>query len=245
MIRASLDGPVCHDGERTAALFDQKSRNRTKFCCAIRKVLDRQIQGTGFSFVEVLAECPTHLKLEPRSRRRRGCATSWCRTYPLGVLKSVQKREAAFRWGAADVRRQRRVRPPDSEAWTESPACASRRIPGAPPRRVTFPLKLAGAGGDARRCRGHGARVRSADRRGRFDAAHIPSYGPESRGRTSSRGRARGARGGALARFAAAARARRLQRAESREVRADRRRGRGGRVRLQRHFRSAAARAAS
>jgi 2-oxoisovalerate ferredoxin oxidoreductase beta subunit len=88
---AGLDGPVYV--ERTA-LFDQKSRNRTKR--AIRKILDLQIQGTGFSFVEVLAECPTHLKLSPLQ------AEAWVRDVMVPTyrraLKNVE-REAAFRWG--------------------------------------------------------------------------------------------------------------------------------------------------
>ena len=61
--------------ERTA-LYDIKTRHRTKK--AIEKALRLQMEGRGFGFVEVLAECPTHLKLS-LPRPKPGCAIRWCR----------------------------------------------------------------------------------------------------------------------------------------------------------------------
>jgi pyruvate/2-oxoacid:ferredoxin oxidoreductase beta subunit len=82
-LMASLDGPVYV--ERTA-LFDPKNRNRTKK--AIKKGLEIQMEEKGFSFVEVLSECPIHWGITPTE------AADWVRdhvvpTYPLGVLKDT------------------------------------------------------------------------------------------------------------------------------------------------------------
>ena len=57
---AGLDGPVYVE---RVALFDAKQRVKAEK--AIKKAIRLQVEGKGFSFVEVLAECPTHLKLTP------------------------------------------------------------------------------------------------------------------------------------------------------------------------------------
>jgi pyruvate/2-oxoacid:ferredoxin oxidoreductase beta subunit len=45
------------------ALFDNKQRTRAHK--AIEKALRLQVENRGFSFVEILSECPTHLKIDP------------------------------------------------------------------------------------------------------------------------------------------------------------------------------------
>ena len=62
---AGLDGPVYVE---RVALFNPKQRNRAKK--AIHKALQNQVEKRGFSFVEVLAECPTHLKATPEQVAR-------------------------------------------------------------------------------------------------------------------------------------------------------------------------------
>ena len=171
---AGLAGPVYV--ERTA-LFDQKSRNRTKR--AIRKSLQLQMEGKGFSLVEVLAECPTHLKMSPKD------AEEWVKNvmvgaYPLGVLKD-EKREGSF-FG------------PERPSFDENLVLGLLDASGEAPERFAtgFPahlhpadvaLKLAGAGGDGAQTAAM-VLARAAIAEG-FDATHIPSYGPESRGGTS------------------------------------------------------------
>ncbi|GJM44044.1 MAG: ketoisovalerate oxidoreductase [Gemmatimonadota bacterium] len=170
---AGLDGPVYV--ERTA-LFNQKSRVRTKK--AIKKALRLQADNRGFAFVEVLAECPTHLKLSAQE------AEDWVRDhmvprFPLGVLKD-EDRETAFEWAPPvhDVDRTLELlglpaedeRPPHAE-FPEH----------LHPRDVA--LKLAGAGGDGAQTAAM-LLTKAAIADG-FDATHIPSYGPESRGGTS------------------------------------------------------------
>ncbi len=170
---AQLDGPVYVE---RVALFDAKQRVRA--AKAIQKALRTQVEGRGFSFVEVLAECPTHVGLNPVEAER------WVKEkmvpmYPLGVKKDL----------------------PDADPWSWprpafDPEVILESIGGLaepPPRFCTgFPrtsfgseigLKLAGAGGDGAQTAAMLV-VRAAINEG-FDATHIPSYGPESRGGTS------------------------------------------------------------
>ena len=170
---AQLDGPVYVE---RVALYDAKQRHRA--AKAIEKGLRLQVEDRGFSFVEVLAECPTHLKLSPVEAER------WVRekmvpVYPLGVKKDL----AAEPWGP--------WRPPSFDA--DSLVRAVEGVTEPPPRFCTgFPrtafgdeiaLKLAGSGGDGAQTAAM-LLVHAAIREG-FDATHIPSYGPESRGGTS------------------------------------------------------------
>jgi len=80
---AQLDGPIYVE---RVALYDAK--NRVKARRAIKKALQNQLEGRGYSFIEVLSECPTHLKLSPVE------AEKWVQenmepVYPLGVKKDV------------------------------------------------------------------------------------------------------------------------------------------------------------
>ncbi|MGB7624033.1 MAG: 2-oxoacid:acceptor oxidoreductase family protein [Terriglobia bacterium] len=62
---ASLEAPVYL--ERTA-IFDSKSNMRTRK--AIRKAIQNQIDGLGFSLVEILSPCPTIWKMTPQESRK-------------------------------------------------------------------------------------------------------------------------------------------------------------------------------
>jgi 2-oxoisovalerate ferredoxin oxidoreductase beta subunit len=170
---AQLDGPVYVE---RVALFDNKQRMRAKK--AIAKALRLQAERRGLGFVEVLAECPTHLRLTPSE------AETWVKeqlvpVFPLGVKKDVET-EPWFDLGRPSYDPERVV---DVIGGTGEP-CA-RFGKGFPahidPNDVS--LKFAGAGGD-------GAQTiafltsQTAIHEG-FDATYIPSYGPESRGGTS------------------------------------------------------------
>jgi 2-oxoisovalerate ferredoxin oxidoreductase beta subunit len=170
---AVLDGPIYVE---RVALFDAKQRVKAKK--AVLKALRLQVENRGFAFVEVLSECPLHLRKTPAE------AEAWVKermvpVFPLGVKK--------------DVLSEPRPRPP-------LPSFAPERLravlgpDGEPPARhaTRFPvhlgggdigLKLAGAGGDGAQTAAM-LITRAAINEG-FDATHIPSYGPESRGGTS------------------------------------------------------------
>jgi 2-oxoisovalerate ferredoxin oxidoreductase beta subunit len=169
---AGLDGPVYVE---RVALFDAKQRVRA--AKAIRKALRLQVEGKGFALVEVLAECPLHLKLAPLA------AEQWVEqqmlpVFPLGVKKDV----AAEAW---------ELPRPGFEPAQLAALLGAARAP-APRFCNGFPrerwgsdvaLKLAGAGGDGAQTAAM-LITRAAINEG-FDATHIPSYGPESRGGTS------------------------------------------------------------
>jgi len=170
---AALDGPIYVE---RVALFDQKNRKRAQQ--AITKGIRLQVENRGFSFVEVLSECPTHWGLSPVD------SEAWVRdhfvpTYPLGVLKD-QETEPWFGPQKPDFS-------PDTmlqvlQAQSEAPP---RFCDGFPehldPSDVS--LKLAGAGGDGAQTAAL-LLAKAAVNEG-YDSTHIPSYGPESRGGTS------------------------------------------------------------
>ncbi len=170
---AQLDGPVYVE---RVALYDAKQRTRA--AKAVEKALRLQVEGRGFSFVEVLAECPTHLGLTPAE------SEAWVRenmlpVYPLGVKKDLAQAEPwAFPERSFDPG-------PLLGAVGALDEPAPRFCKGFP--RTAFGseigLKLAGAGGDGAQTAAM-LIVRAAINEG-FDATHIPSYGPESRGGTS------------------------------------------------------------
>ena len=172
---AGLDGPVYVE---RVALYDNKQRHRARN--AIKKAVRLQVENKGFSFVEVLAECPLHLGFTPTE------ASEWVKNemtkyFPLGVKKDVTEH----------LEPRHEIKPPCFEPEHLLAAIGAGAEP-APKAGASFPahlaphdvsLKLAGAGGD-------GAQTaalliaRAAINEG-FDGTHIPSYGPESRGGTS------------------------------------------------------------
>lgn len=173
---AGLDGPVYVE---RVALFSPQHRTRARK--AIEKGLKLQVEGKGYAFIEVLAECPTHLKMTPEEAER------WVRdemtqVFPLGVLKD--KSASAPTWT-----------PPRPEfdgdrllALMAIEREASPRFASGFPSHLSgggddVAIKLAGAGGDGAQTAAL-LLARTALNEG-LDATHIPSYGPESRGGTS------------------------------------------------------------
>ena len=173
-LMTQLDGPVYIE---RVALYDAKQRNRAKK--AIKRALELQVQGIGFTMVEVLSECPVQLKLDPSE------AQGWIKenmvpVFPLGVKKEPAEGQKypALPWPRFDA----------EELLREVGASAERAIAHA----TSFPihidsedvsLKFAGAGGDGAQTAA--MLVTRAGLNEGFDSTHIPSYGPESRGGTS------------------------------------------------------------
>ncbi len=168
-----MDGPVYVE---RVALYDNKQRTRAKK--AIKKALRLQVEKRGLSFVEVLSECPTHLRMTPLE------AEQWVKDemvpmFPLGVKKDV------------DVEPWFELAPPSFDpdilaATIGSSTEPVHRFGSGFPSHIDdedIAIKFAGAGGD-------GAQTiallttRAAINEG-FDSTYIPSYGPESRGGTS------------------------------------------------------------
>jgi 2-oxoisovalerate ferredoxin oxidoreductase beta subunit len=170
---AQFDEPVYVE---RVALFDNKQRHRAE--AAIKKAVRLQVENRGLAFVEVLAECPTHLKLTPVEAER------WVKEqmlpyFPLGVKKD-ETPEPWFDLGT-----------PTFEPAAVLEAIAAPQAP-APRFGQGFPahldpediaIKFAGAGGDGAQTIASLAN-RAAINEG-HDSTYIPSYGPESRGGTS------------------------------------------------------------
>ncbi|MGD2136349.1 MAG: 2-oxoacid:acceptor oxidoreductase family protein [Gemmatimonadales bacterium] len=168
-----MDGPIYVE---RVALFDNKQRTRAKK--AIRKALRLQVENKGLGFVEVLSECPTHLRLTPVE------AEQWVKeqmvpVFPLGVKKDLDVEP----WFDLETPR---FDPDEVTQVIGGSGEAPQRFGEGFPAHVhpeDIAIKFAGAGGD-------GAQTiallttRTAINEG-FDSTYIPSYGPESRGGTS------------------------------------------------------------
>jgi 2-oxoisovalerate ferredoxin oxidoreductase beta subunit len=170
---AQLDGPTYVE---RVALFDNRQRNRAKK--AIRKAIQLQVEDRGLGFVEVLSECPTHLKMTPLE------AEQWVKEFmvpifPLGVKKDIAA-EPWFELAAPDFAPADVVR---IIGGTDEPA---KRFGHSFPSHLNasdIALKFAGAGGDgAQTIAALTTQVAISEG---WDATYIPSYGPESRGGTS------------------------------------------------------------
>lgn len=171
---AGLDGPVYVE---RVALYDAKQRVRAKK--AITKALRLQVENRGFAFVEVLAECPTHLGMNPSD------AETWVKekmtaVFPLGVKKDVLDPPEHARPASPEFDPARLL-----EAFEGSSDKVSRFCEAFPSAWGTedIALKFAGAGGDGAQTAA--LLVARAGINEGYDATHIPSYGPESRGGTS------------------------------------------------------------
>ncbi len=170
---ASLDGPAYVE---RVALFD--ARQRVKARKAIKKALTLQVEGRGYSFIEILSECPTHLKLSPTD------AEKWVKekmepVFPLGVKKDLTVEP----WFNPP---EPRFEPAEILGYCGADPAADRRATAPWPAHLgtrDLSLKLAGSGGDGAQTAAL-LLTRAAIEQG-FDATHIPSYGPESRGGTS------------------------------------------------------------
>jgi len=172
---AQLDGPVYVE---RVALYDPKQRKRA--AKAIEKSLRLQMEGRGFSMVEVLSECPTHLKMDPSA------AEVWVRdvmskVFPLGVLKDTGTEP----WFAPEAPS---FEPREVTSVVGGSSEAPETFLGTPvlPDMLDakdLSLKFAGAGGDGAQTIAS-LTCKTAINEG-FDSTYIPSYGPESRGGTS------------------------------------------------------------
>ena len=172
---AQLDGPIYVE---RVALFS--ARERVKARKAIKKAITNQIEGRGYSFVEIIAECPTHLKMSPQE------AEEWVKTqmepvYPLGVKKDLTV-EPWFKPGAPIFDPEAVLGLSGAEPRRDDEAHEVPAWPAHLPAR-DIAIKLAGSGGDGAQTAAL-LLTRAAIAEG-YDATNIPSYGPESRGGTS------------------------------------------------------------
>jgi 2-oxoisovalerate ferredoxin oxidoreductase beta subunit len=157
------------------ALTDPKHHMQARK--AVRRALQCQVEGRGFSLVEVLAACPTGWKVSPEE------ATRWVEKHlmPLFPLKLYKERKN----GSAAP-----------EAATESRAVQSARHKAAPVEAASasknaiisgaledVSMKISGFGGQG--ILFSGIALAEAGMREGLHVSWIPSYGPEMRGGTA------------------------------------------------------------
>jgi 2-oxoisovalerate ferredoxin oxidoreductase beta subunit len=169
---SSLVAPVYIE---RCSLEDSKTIMKTRK--AIRKALQYQIDGKGFSFVEVLSPCPTGWELEPMASRE-WMTKNMVSVFPPGVYKE-----------RLDAQSQSIEAPPvlDSQQILDALGMstgASERTKSIPPDFPTHELILAGFGGQGILLLGQ-LLTKSSMIEGKF-VSWLPSYGPEMRGGTAN-----------------------------------------------------------
>jgi len=170
---ASLDGPVYVE---RVALFSPADRK--KAARAIKKAVQLQKEGRGYSFIEVLAECPTHLKMSPE-KSEKWVKENMVPIFPLGVKKDTTV-EPWFKLPAPSFEPATFMKSVGASTEAQSRFCEAFPTHLNP---IDVSMKLAGSGGDGAQTAA--MLVATAAINEGFDGTHIPSYGPESRGGTS------------------------------------------------------------
>jgi 2-oxoisovalerate ferredoxin oxidoreductase beta subunit len=174
----SLEGPTYIE---RVALFDNKSRMKARK--AVRKALQNQIEGRGFSMIEVLSPCPTGWGLTPVD------SLAWVRdnlmkAFPLGVIKD----ESASREGWTRYRENvPREQIPTILGLRDRADAEPAEVvdPQVVPERYRCPrIKIAGFGGQGVLFLGR-MLAESGMKQG-YHVSWLPSYGPEMRGGTAN-----------------------------------------------------------
>jgi 2-oxoisovalerate ferredoxin oxidoreductase beta subunit len=147
---------------------------------AIRKAVENQVRGLGFSLIEVLSPCPTIWKMSAVD------AQHWVRdvmekTYPLGVFKDRTKEV------------EPRPLPEPAPALSAIPGIlgiADEEVPGGkrtsarPAEEVDLHVRVAGFGGQGVLLLGEVLAEAGLD--AGLEVSWLPSYGPEMRSGTSN-----------------------------------------------------------
>jgi 2-oxoisovalerate ferredoxin oxidoreductase beta subunit len=173
---SSLDGPTYIE---RVAIFDNKSRMKARK--AVRKAILNQIEGRGFSLIEVLSPCPTGWGLPPAE------ACDWVRDnlakyFPIGVLKDESASREGWTRYREDVPTHQipeilGINGRDDEL--EDVVQRSGNACYSSPR-----IKIAGFGGQGVLFLGR--LLAEAGMRQGYHVSWLPSYGPEMRGGTAN-----------------------------------------------------------
>ena len=169
---ATLDGPTYIE---RVALTDAKNHMRTRK--AVRKAFQNQIEGRGFSFVEILSACPSGWKVTPRE------AIHWVEQnmVPIFPLKVFKDREDRLVAPPAPPKAKVAAKQADSsEPKIEVPSIKGAVASG---ELSEVALTLSGFGGQG--VLFAGLALAEGALRENLQVSWIPSYGPEMRGGTA------------------------------------------------------------
>jgi 2-oxoisovalerate ferredoxin oxidoreductase beta subunit len=153
-------------------------RHHMKARQAVRKALRCQMEGRGFSLVEVLSACPTGWKKTPAD------AWHWIEqqmlpVFPLGVFKEPPKTEAASRAWPVPAHADQVVSLLDLPSETPDERPLGNRARG----ECYSGIKIAGFGGQG--VLSLGIILAIAGMKEGYRTSWLPSYGPEMRGGTA------------------------------------------------------------
>ncbi len=152
------------------------AKHLTKARKAIAKALRNQVEGRGYSFVEILAPCPTGWKMDP-PHAREWMLEEMTKVFPLGVFKDESEgREGHWH------RSFQGFEPDKINAYTGADQVddAEEAIPVKSPLQCKF----AGFGGQG--ILTLGLLLSQVAMRAGQEVSWIPSYGPEMRGGTAN-----------------------------------------------------------
>jgi 2-oxoisovalerate ferredoxin oxidoreductase beta subunit len=176
---ASLEAPVYIE---RVALGNNKQIMSTGR--AVRRAIENQVRGLGFSLVEVLSPCPTIWKMDPVDAQRR-VLEEMTKTFPLGVFRDRTKEAAT---------RPARPEPPALADIPSILGLTENKTPTPGPRSLTpasngrpatdARLKIAGFGGQGVLLLGE--ILAEAGLAAGMEVSWLPSYGPEMRSGTSN-----------------------------------------------------------
>lgn len=145
---------------------------------AIKRAMEAQVKGLGFSFIEILSPCPTVWKLSPVEAQKR-VREELASVFPLGVLCDRIKGSSP------------RPKPADPMPVEDVPALlGTENHYSGPSASATCPdpvnvrLKVAGFGGQGVLLLGEV--IAEAGMHAGLNVSWLPSYGPEMRSGTSN-----------------------------------------------------------
>ncbi len=170
----SLEAPVYI--ERVALGNNKQIMHAAK---AIRRAVENQVKGLGFSFVEVLSPCPTIWKMQPVEAQR-FVQDEMAAIFPLCNLRDRTKEASP---------RPAQAAPPALEDLPrlidlEGPADAATPPAAIRPQELDLRIKVAGFGGQGVLMLGEV--LAEAGLEAGYEVAWLPSYGPEMRSGTSN-----------------------------------------------------------
>jgi 2-oxoisovalerate ferredoxin oxidoreductase beta subunit len=161
---ATLEAPVYVE---RVALCDSKHILQARK--AVKKALELQKQGAGFTMVEILSPCPTILKMEPTAARR-WVAETLTKQFPLGVYRD---RKPEFVPVAVPQTSVAELLGITGKGITEAGERHARR------QHCARTIKVAGFGGQGILLLGQ--LLAEMGMREHMEVSWLPSYGPEMR----------------------------------------------------------------
>ena len=170
-VLSQLEGPVYIERVALGSIKQIVAASK-----AVKRAIENQARGLGFSLIEVLSPCPTIWKMQPLEAQR-WVREELAKVYPLGVFKDRTK---------DSERHPSPVPAPPLQLVPDLLKIDSRRTKGAVRRSgpAEWRIKVAGFGGQGVLMLGQAIAEAGLD--AGLEVSWLPSYGPEMRSGTSN-----------------------------------------------------------